>query len=49
MLPKYAEYNLPFAPKDKFLLANKGTKALNLLHQHLILAITLSAVIVSPK
>ena len=28
----YAKYNLPFVPKDKPLLANKGTKSLTLHH-----------------
>ena len=38
----YAEYNLPFAPIGKHLLANKGTKSLNLVHLLLILVVSLS-------
>ena len=38
----HAKYNLPFAPKDKPLIANKGTKSLTLHHPHLILGIGLS-------
>ena len=54
MLSTHAEYNLPLAPKDKPLLANKGTKSLNLNHPHLILVLSLSnapslAPIVSPR
>ena len=38
------EYNLPFTPKSKPVLANKATnKSLNLLHIFLILVITLSS------
>ena len=53
-LRTHAEYNLPFAPKDKPLLANIETKSLNLNHPLLILVITLSnapplAPIVSPR
>ena len=40
MLHTHAKYNLPFASKDKHLLANKGTKSLYSLHQLLILVIT---------
>ena len=42
MLRTRVEYNLSFATKGKSLLANKGTKSLNLLHPLLILVITLS-------
>ena len=37
MLCPHAEYNLPFAAKSKPLVANKGTKSLNLLPRLLIL------------
>ena len=40
----HTEYNLPFAPKGKLPLANKGTKPLNLHHPHLILVITMPSV-----
>ena len=33
----HAEYNKPFTPKGKYLLANKGTKSLNLHHPPMIL------------
>ena len=42
MLRTYAECNLPFAPKGKPLLAQKGIKSLNLHHPLLILVIPLS-------
>ena len=42
MLCMHAEYNLALAPKDKPLLANKGTTPLNLLHPLMSLVITLS-------
>ena len=38
----HAEYNLLFAPKDKSAMADKGTKARNLLHFLTILVISLS-------
>ena len=42
MLGTYAEYNLSFASKGKPVLANKGTKSLNLLLPLQILVIILS-------
>ena len=52
----HREFNLPFAPADRPVLTNKGTKSLNLLYSHLIPVIALSTVpppplapIVSPR
>ena len=42
MLPAHAQKNLPFAPDSKTVLANKGTKTINLLHSFLILVSILS-------
>lgn len=41
MLHTHAEYNLPYTPKGKPLLANIDTKSLNLQHLLLILVVTL--------
>lgn len=40
----YAEYNLLFPPKMKHLLANRGTKSLNLFHLLMVFVIALSTI-----